>query len=288
MNAPIPDHDSRRYAAPHPLEDELEPFIAEQSKDPAWKAAFDAEEVARLVGEAWDDGNAMGLDGWTGPNRGAGEVDPEAEQARERMIDRAFGLLVGLSSPGVSPALVAGHWIRVEFDAQAETVELAFICMASPDADCHMICPQGCEECDHPRTEQVPYCNPSEFINNHDAVIQTAERQPRITLPVNLSWNGDTYVWTVAGQSAQLLDHDAVKQRLQAAKGHRWDDDQTVSAVLELARPMPTRLALMDAMRLAPMTTRCYCELSGTTETVKHFGHLADAVLALLRGDTDA
>lgn len=40
------------------------------------------------LGEAWDDGNACGLDGWVGPGRGAGEVDDEAVRARDRCIDK--------------------------------------------------------------------------------------------------------------------------------------------------------------------------------------------------------
>jgi hypothetical protein len=40
------------------------------------------------LGEAWDDGNATGLDGYVGPNRGAGDVDAEAELARERVLNK--------------------------------------------------------------------------------------------------------------------------------------------------------------------------------------------------------
>lgn len=43
-----------------------------------------------LLGSAWDDGNAAGLDGWIGPGRGAGEVDDEAVRARERFIRRTL------------------------------------------------------------------------------------------------------------------------------------------------------------------------------------------------------
>lgn len=48
-------------------------------------------EVERLrgaLGEAWDDGNGCGLDGWIGPGRGAGEIDDEAIHARDRCIDK--------------------------------------------------------------------------------------------------------------------------------------------------------------------------------------------------------
>ena len=43
----------------------------------------------RKFNKAWDDGNAVGLDGWVGPGRGSGEVDPEAARARERVIRQA-------------------------------------------------------------------------------------------------------------------------------------------------------------------------------------------------------
>jgi len=39
---------------------------------------------------AWDDGNASGLDGWTGPGRGAGEVDQQAIYNRDRAIRTAL------------------------------------------------------------------------------------------------------------------------------------------------------------------------------------------------------
>ena len=42
-----------------------------------------------LIGEAWDDGNAAGLDGWVGPGRGSGDVDHEAERGRARMVHKA-------------------------------------------------------------------------------------------------------------------------------------------------------------------------------------------------------
>lgn len=87
------------------------------------------------------------------------------------------------------------HFIRVEFDGYAD---FTFICKAKPDAPCRMVCPRECESCDHPRTRQVPYCNPGEFINNaDDGVISQAGLQPPLILPVDTRWNGDTYVWGV-------------------------------------------------------------------------------------------
>ena len=42
---------------------------------------------AALFEAAWDEGNAMGLDGWTGPGRGA-EPDQHAIDRREKTVDR--------------------------------------------------------------------------------------------------------------------------------------------------------------------------------------------------------
>lgn len=43
--------------------------------------------IASRLEAAWDDGNAMGLDGWNGPDRGA-EPDEYAINKRARMVDR--------------------------------------------------------------------------------------------------------------------------------------------------------------------------------------------------------
>jgi len=150
------------------------------------------------------------------------------------------------------------HHIRIEFDPQYEVTTLVFGCTAAPDAPCHMVCPKSCESCDHERTEQVAYCNPSEFINNHDETIQTAEKQPYIYLPVELSWNGDTYVWTAlpvrneATVKAEALREAATAARAEAAnsrtpQGHAeattyadWLDDRATEidpARLEGAHP---------------------------------------------------
>ena len=44
--------------------------------------------LGRLLEVAWDEGNATGLDGWVGPGRGAGAIDPEAVQARTRTVNK--------------------------------------------------------------------------------------------------------------------------------------------------------------------------------------------------------
>ena len=94
---------------------------------------------------------------------------------------------------------MSDHFVRVEFNAYWAAADLTFICKAAPGAPCRMVCAQECEECDHPRTQQVDYCNEGEFITNGgDGVISQAERQEPLILPVDTSWNGDTYVWKVA------------------------------------------------------------------------------------------
>lgn len=63
------------------------------------------------LGQAWDDGNAAGLDGWVGPGRGGGEVDDEAERARTRAIE------AGLGAPAGDPEKDWQDWADVLTDA---------------------------------------------------------------------------------------------------------------------------------------------------------------------------
>jgi hypothetical protein len=70
------------------LVDELMPHI-----DAHVEAALKAQRepvlgrVVTRLEAAWDDGNAMGLDGWVGPGRGT-EPDEHAIQQRRRLVDR--------------------------------------------------------------------------------------------------------------------------------------------------------------------------------------------------------
>lgn len=45
------------------------------------------QRAQRLIAQAWDDGNALGLDGWVGPERGE-EPDEHAIRQREKIVDR--------------------------------------------------------------------------------------------------------------------------------------------------------------------------------------------------------
>lgn len=47
-------------------------------------------DLTAVIAGVWDDGNAVGLDGWTGPERGSDEVDDYAVRARERAVTRAL------------------------------------------------------------------------------------------------------------------------------------------------------------------------------------------------------
>jgi hypothetical protein len=57
--------------------------------------ALDETALAAVLGDAWDAGNAAGLDGWTGPGRGSLDVDQYAVIARERAVDAALTRLQG-------------------------------------------------------------------------------------------------------------------------------------------------------------------------------------------------
>ena len=72
------------------------------------------------------------------------------------------------------------------------------------------------------------------------------------------------------------LDREALRLRLQAAKGHRWDEEQTLDAVMELVRPLPTREQAAEALDKAARVNE-YGEVSNV------YG-AADAVLALFTG----
>jgi hypothetical protein len=63
----------------------------------------DVSAIEQLIGEAWDRGNAIGLDGYVGPNRGEEHVDPEAERDREVATYRAYELRVDVPRPLLDP-----------------------------------------------------------------------------------------------------------------------------------------------------------------------------------------
>ncbi|WNT44940.1 hypothetical protein SEA_ABBYDAISY_45 [Arthrobacter phage AbbyDaisy] len=47
-----------------------------------------SRDLEQILGEVWDDGNAVGLDGWIGPGRGEA-IDSEAVRCRERAVRKS-------------------------------------------------------------------------------------------------------------------------------------------------------------------------------------------------------
>lgn len=215
------------------------------------------EALEALVGEAWDDGNAVGLDGYVGPNRGAGDVDPEAERARERMLNRAATLLAahpvepagpvirctmpGCSSLGQEITLAHTHSVQVEITDEV----LAVAAQASYN--------------------KIPHVYPwSDLTEN--------ERSPH--------WERARAALEAAAPllgPRPMLDRRQIEDSFIRAE-HKgvslldaWEAGHLADAVMEMARPMPTREQL-------------YATLDGFTYGDASRWAAADTVLALLKG----
>lgn len=79
------------------------------------------ERLSDALGEAWDDGNGTGLDGWTGPGRGTLPIDDQAIRYRDRCLAKIRG-----GEPGGLTAEV--EQLRAEvarLEAITDVVELA-------------------------------------------------------------------------------------------------------------------------------------------------------------------
>lgn len=63
-------------------------------------------DLRTILENIWDDGNAVGLDGWVGPGRGTEPIDDYAIRAR----DRAIGAAVTALQPGRSEAEPTYEW----------------------------------------------------------------------------------------------------------------------------------------------------------------------------------
>lgn len=109
------------------------------------------------------------------------------------------------------------HAIEWEFDNGG--VNARAVCHAAPDADCHLNCPEGCEEWgsfvrrDGDRWHTIPggvipihrmvvvdYCNYCEFLNADPFELpEMYERdRPRFVIaetPIEPVWDGDGYSW---------------------------------------------------------------------------------------------
>lgn len=47
-----------------------------------------SKDLEQILGEVWDDGNSVGLDGWIGPGRGE-PIDSEAMRCRDRAVRKS-------------------------------------------------------------------------------------------------------------------------------------------------------------------------------------------------------
>lgn len=83
-------------------------MLLEDMADALEAAQRPPDEIEAALEYAWDDGNASGLDGWTGPGRGAGEVDQQAIYNRDRAIRTALEKLGETRRPPLGYA-VAEH-----------------------------------------------------------------------------------------------------------------------------------------------------------------------------------
>jgi hypothetical protein len=81
-----------------------------------------AAVVEAALRAAWDDGNAMGLDGWIGPERGE-EPDEHAIEGRRRFVESALGAVPHLSQMSLRHTPVAGHEQEVRADELRKAVD---------------------------------------------------------------------------------------------------------------------------------------------------------------------
>ncbi|MFD6093995.1 hypothetical protein ACFWGN_17915 [Oerskovia sp. NPDC060338] len=100
------DREEARQAALRVLAVLPAPPVVDETSDPALSLAA----LAAVLGDVWDDGNAVGLDGWVGPGRGEA-VDEHAVLRRARAVENALGALVAGGAVKAhltsSPALAA-------------------------------------------------------------------------------------------------------------------------------------------------------------------------------------
>ncbi len=99
------------------LQDQLRAACAEGADALARVAELEAAQrpplgrIEDALIEAWDDGNATGLDGWTGPGRGSAEVDSQAVYNRDRVVRKVLDELN--ETPATPPGFVVGCLDRV-------------------------------------------------------------------------------------------------------------------------------------------------------------------------------
>lgn len=187
----------------------------------------DLREALEQIGEAWDDGNAVGLDGYVGPNRGAGDVDPEAERRRGQLLDRAAEML---ADHPVEPAREEQRWLPVgSFD---ETI-----------ADLVRHWDDTCNGVDWIAGTPQEYAEAALMF----IIPQLAEHPAPFAAEVDPE----------TGFARPLLDREAVRDAIRDE--FLWagpavieqDVESAVGHVMELARPMPTEPEIVGVLHRA-------------------------------------
>jgi hypothetical protein len=124
--------------------------------------------------------------------------------AEQVIVDRFDAAPDALTCPHRS----AGHSVRWWLDRDSVYGEVS--CHERPDAICRMACPQGCEAwpCGH-ELEQVSVCSAVEWFHldgDVESLFGGGERVPLRDGPINVSWEGDHYLWTYAPQGEGCTD----------------------------------------------------------------------------------
>lgn len=245
-----------------------------------------------LVAEAWDDGNATGLDGYVGPGRGAGDVDPEAVRARDRILAKAADRLAAQPAeparkvPDLAAALRASvDAAKADYSAHPEP-RPAFAACSSCGAD-EFTC-GGCGT----RVEASPEPQPVDWRQlvwaemRHrgytDEQIKAAERQ-RCATDV-CEWDGNSMRWDCFDEDGK--SNHPVTDELAEIAG-------VIDRALDPPAPQPVdREALMEVLgkhkvgAFCGTDTACQCDRTWRKND-GYRQHVADAVLALINGKDD-
>ncbi|UTT53789.1 hypothetical protein [Microbacterium maritypicum] len=94
--------------------------LAETAAEVVEKALTPTDDERRILGDIWDDGNAVGLDGWVGPGRGTEPIDDHAVYKREIAIEKYANALRRSEVPEPSEMVVKVASALIEADYPGE------------------------------------------------------------------------------------------------------------------------------------------------------------------------
>lgn len=103
----------------------------ERTQRPGVMMSFN--ELRDALEEAWDQGNACGLDGYVGPGRGTEPIDDEAIYARDRDVDRIMHRCHKAAASSTAPTISGG----ARNTADTSSSRLSPTPTASPPNMCH-------------------------------------------------------------------------------------------------------------------------------------------------------